>query len=108
MSSKKTPGSGRVAGTPNRKTQDLLNRCHASGVDPFQILLDLAGTSLDETMRFNAAKELCQYLYPKRKALEHPSDEGFTVTIRDYCSPTETISRHGPQKLQTYFVSLPK
>jgi len=65
-----------------------MNRCQTSGVDPFQVLLDLAKESPDETMRFNAAKELCHYLYPKRKALEHSTDDsGIVVIVRDYCSP---------------------
>lgn len=84
---KKIPGSGRKKGTPNKRTQDLLGRCQASGVDPFQILLDLASHSLDETMRFNAARELLPFLYPKRKAIEHSHEgDGFHVIITDYCS----------------------
>jgi hypothetical protein len=85
MPTDKPAGSGRKAGTPNKKTRDLMDRCQMAGIDPFQVLLDLAKASPDEAMRFSAAKELCHYLYPKRKAIERSSEDSeIRLTIRDY------------------------
>lgn len=71
----KTEGSGRKKGTPNRKTQILQDICEQEGVDPFRGLLEITRSD-DTNLRFQALKEVCQYLYPKRKSLEHDiSDE---------------------------------
>lgn len=111
---KRPEGAGRKKGTPNRKTQELLAKCEASGVDPFDVLL-LICKGIEEMIvkddkgkekrisipvktenRLAAAKELCQYLYPKRKAIELTSEEdkAINVTIVDYgsedCAPTKT------------------
>ena len=79
---------GRQKGTPNKKSQDLIQRCEDFGFDPFEALLSMARDSEDELLRFNAVKELCQYLFPKRKALEvsGPGESGIKVTICDYTS----------------------
>jgi hypothetical protein len=87
---------GRQKGTPNKKTQDLLNKAEELGVDPFEILLfyakrdwealgfespeiEKAGKDgqvfyedrITAKMQMDAASEACQYLFPKRKAVEH-------------------------------------
>lgn len=61
---------GRAKGTPNKKTQTLMELCEQKGINPFEGLIDLALSTLDDGLRFQCHKELCQYLYPKRKALE--------------------------------------
>ncbi len=60
---------GRKKGTPNKKTQDLLEMCEQKGVNPFEVLLDLCKNA-DPNIKMNAAKEVCQYILPKRKAIE--------------------------------------
>lgn len=64
-------GAGRKKGTPNKSTQTLLDKCIAKGIDPFEALLELAGTCDRDEIRLGALKEICSYLYPKRKSLEH-------------------------------------
>lgn len=109
MSAKK---GGRAKGTPNRSTQELLNKAQEMGVDPFEVLLlfasgdwenlgykeetYVASTSesgstykyhIDPAVRAKSAAEACQYLYPKRKAIELSNDgedRGFKVIIEDY------------------------
>lgn len=78
---------GRKPGTPNKKTMAIEEAVLASGKDPLQTLLDLLD-SPEVGIRLAAAKELCQYLYPKRKALEvsNPNDQGFKVILEDYSS----------------------
>lgn len=94
IGSKKTPGSGRSPGTPNKRTLYLQSRADELGVHPFDVLLYLAGGRWEELgypsrtyvehgkdhsneydyvspeIRTKAASEACQYLYPKRKSIE--------------------------------------
>lgn len=69
----KKPGSpktgGRKKGTPNKINSEISERIRASGIDPLNVMLDLLHES-DPQLRFSAAKELIQYVYPKRKAIE--------------------------------------
>lgn len=80
-------GVGRKKGTPNRKTADLLAKCEAKGVDVFELMLEYAIHPCEPTLRFQALKELCQYIYPKRKAIEHDlttGEAGFRIIVEDY------------------------
>ncbi len=86
---------GRVKGTPNKKTQTLMEKVAELGVDPFEILLHYASGNwkalghpkptqtrytmtgepyeipiITEDMRIQSAKEAAQYIHPKRKAVE--------------------------------------
>ncbi len=94
-------GSGRKAGTPNKKTADLLERSKKLGIDPFTVLLMFckrdwkglgykSGTILKATKsgecfevdvitpdnQLTAACAAAQYMYPKRKAIEVKEDPG--------------------------------
>lgn len=94
-SKKKKKTGGRPKGSPNKKAVMLSERAKALGVDPFDILLYFAkgdwsklgyesGTRLMSAgmghtfevetippdLRVSAAKDACQYIHPKRKALE--------------------------------------
>lgn len=109
----KTTGSGRKKGTPNKKTQELRDKCEAAGVDPFDVLLQICkGTKeiivkddkgkektvelpINTEHRLAAAKELCQYIYPKRKAIELTSDEdnAIKVSIVDYGSENRPAAK---------------
>ena len=62
-------GSGRKAGTPNRRTKTVLELVEASGKCPIQVMLDLLDDS-DPALKLAAAKELAQYCYPKRRHLD--------------------------------------
>lgn len=90
---------GRVKGTPNRKTQELMQRCEKLNVDPFAILCYYAGRDWESLgyksptttkvlkdggtidvdiittdQQIECAKELCGYLYAKKKAVEMSND----------------------------------
>lgn len=94
--SNKTPGSGRKAGTPNQDTALLKQKARELGIDPFEILLLFAKNDwkalgyesqkitifsrnhepievdvITPETRLKAASDACQYLYPKRKSIEH-------------------------------------
>lgn len=80
---------GRVAGTPNKRTQALTELKEKTRLDPldfFRAVLEadlstLKGDAPTLDQRLTAAKELASYLYPKRKAIE-VSGEGAEVSIQ--------------------------
>ena len=66
---------GRQKGTPNRKTQEVAEKLQALGCDPIEGMARLAmDPTVDVAIRAQMLKELAQYLYPKRKALEVSGD----------------------------------
>lgn len=90
--------NGRPKGIPNRRTQELFEKAEELGVNPFEILLLFAkgdfnslgyreyqhkqiGDSVIEELtispelRQRAAEKACEYLYPKRKAVELSTDD---------------------------------
>lgn len=80
-----------MKGVPNRATLPVAELCAFHNVSPIEVLIEYCkpieqGLSpqqmIERSMhRFNAAKELCQYLYPKRKALEVSGVGGDAITI---------------------------
>lgn len=97
----KPVNAGRKKGTPNKTNQNLVDLAQKLKVDPFEILLHFAAgnwrklgyssetlitTNADGNttvrpyitpeMRVNAASRACEYLYPKRKALELDTGKG--------------------------------
>lgn len=69
---------GRAKGTPNKLNAARL-ACEAAGFDPFAALVEIATSSGDEQLRFQASKELAQYIEPKLKAVEHSGSVATTV-----------------------------
>ena len=83
---------GRVAGTPNKRTQDLQERLEALGVDPLEGLALIAkDTSTPLELRAKVQSDLLQYLYPKRKALDVGSSNQQPVSIRIGLSAVQTV-----------------
>ena len=80
---------GRAKGTPNRKTQSLMQICEEMGLEPFVEMILAMQQVHEPKERFRMAAEICQYLYPKRKAVEHSTEEGkgFKIVIEDYKKP---------------------
>lgn len=99
----------RPKGSQNRKTKELHELADSLGISPFQILLHFANgdwkalgykkegvikanehcswleLTIPTSVRAKAAGEACEYLYPKRKAVELSAGEnGFKVIIEDY------------------------
>lgn len=69
---------GRTAGTPNKRSLDIMAKAEELGVCPFEFMArtikgDAAWLKDVPEMdhRVACAKELAQYLAPKRKAVEH-------------------------------------
>lgn len=69
-------GAGRKKGTPNKFTKSLQDKCDELGVDPFMVLLKFTQHD-DPQIAMQAAKEVCQYILPKRKAIEVSGENPF-------------------------------
>lgn len=81
----RAPGSGRKKGTPNKVVLGIQQKLDAfdngAGFDPIAEILNLY-TLIHADNPLVAVKiltELMQYLYPKRKALEHTIDAHITI-----------------------------
>ena len=92
---------GRKAGVPNsfsvakgeieKRLLSVKEKVDQSGIDPLVVLLELTKSD-NEGIRLKAASEVCSYLYPKLKSIEHSSneDKGFKIVIKDYSTePTK-------------------
>lgn len=109
---------GRKKGSPNKNTLPLAERASALGVDPFEILLLFAkgdwealgyeyefetkigagGAAVESRIintdhRIAAAKAVCEYLHPKRKAVEHSGPNGEPIAVKDAATPEERKAR---------------
>ncbi|MBA3684060.1 MAG: hypothetical protein H0W72_02325 [Planctomycetes bacterium] len=66
---------GRIKGTPNKRTQDVMDRLAELGCDPIE---GMARIAMDEgapiEVRSRMYSELAQYVAPKRKAIEHSGE----------------------------------
>lgn len=72
----KHPDSGRKQGVTNKRTMhfDLHAKCEAMGVDPWEKLIEYLVYPGEPELRLSALKEICKYLYPQRKAIEHSGE----------------------------------
>lgn len=99
--------AGRPQGTLGSKTLQAIGIITAKGCDPLGILCDIAmgskiqiGATIDEVayptldQRRDAAKELCQYIYPKRKAIEHTGKDGDPIEHRVTQTDAEILAQY--------------
>lgn len=110
----KTPGSGRKAGTLNKKTLDARTIAQRIGVSPFEVLCwyskddwqslkmkpivekdefgnEIKWSPISCGERLSAAIQACKYLYPQLKALEHSTgEEGLKIIIEDYMKKNDS------------------
>ena len=64
---------GRVAGTPNKNNQSIMDKLAALDCDPLEGMAIIAKESMeakDYATALNAYKDLAQYVAPKRKSIE--------------------------------------
>ena len=66
---------GRREGTPNKRTQEIIEKLEALGCDPVEGMAKLAADENNSAeLRGRMYAELAQYVAPKRKAIEHTGD----------------------------------
>ena len=71
---------GRVAGTPNKDNQSIMDKLAELNCDPLKGMTIIAEKSMeaeDYAMAFQCFKELGQYVAPKRKSIELSGEVGF-------------------------------
>jgi CMP-2-keto-3-deoxyoctulosonic acid synthetase len=67
-------GAGRKRGTPNKQTKMLMDICEEEGIDPFRAMIKAASRISHPKDQVDAYEKICQYIYPKRKAIEHTAN----------------------------------
>jgi len=101
----RTIGAGRKKGTPNKKTVELMQVLEKHNFDPGEELIycyrqakqifdlrkkrgNLAGalTALDRMTE--VAEDIAQYVYPKKKAIEHSGEVGVR-TFADFIASAD-------------------
>lgn len=73
---------GRVAGTPNKDNQTIMDKLAALDCDPIAGMATIAKESMeakDYVTALNAFKELGQYVAPKRKSIEVKGELGVEI-----------------------------
>ena len=73
---------GRVAGTPNKDNQSVMDKLASLKCDPIEGMAEIAITSMadgDYHLAFQCFKELGQYVAPKRKSIEVSGDLGVDI-----------------------------
>ncbi len=78
----KPPTSGRKPGVPNKLTADARQRLEELGCDPIEGMAKIAADpKAPEELRGRMYAELAQYVYPKRKAVEHSGPNGTPIDL---------------------------
>ena len=68
---------GRCKGTPNKKTMAVAEVLGELGLDPIKQMGQIAmDERIEVSIRVQVLKELCQYIAPKRKAVEITGEDG--------------------------------
>lgn len=68
---KRAKTGGRVKGTPNRMTKDVMEMLQSLGCNPIEGMARIAmDPNNTPELRGKMCAELAQYVYPKRKSLE--------------------------------------
>ena len=78
-------GNGRKKGTPNKKTQSIIDQLAALDCDPIEGIATIAKLSMeakDYATALNAFKDLAQYVAPKRKSIEMTTHVTYEDQIR--------------------------
>ncbi len=80
----KTPGSGRKAGTPNKRTMlDVHAKLAAAGVDLIKDILGDIEKIVDPAERASARLKLLEYCAPKLKAVELTGNIGDATAVNE-------------------------
>jgi hypothetical protein len=74
---------GRGKGTPNKRTLAVAEVLGELGLDPIKQMGQIAmDERIEVSIRVQVLKELCQYIVPKRKAVEVTGDKGGPLVLK--------------------------
>ncbi len=77
----KVPGSGRQPGTPNKRTAEVRELLLSLKCDPITGMARIAMNAKNPAeLRGKMYSELAQYMWPKRRAIEHTGDPAPLIT----------------------------
>lgn len=84
---------GRAKGTPNKKTEAVLNYCLSKGYDPIDAMLELAYHD-DISIKLSARRDLLSYCYPKLRSIDHSlsDDSGVAEKLKAARERQERLS----------------
>lgn len=114
---------GRTKGTPNKTTQELMDIADKLECNPFEVLIHFAkgdfealgypkekvvaisengeeirAPSISPELRQKSAKDACEFLFPKRKAIEHTGKDGEKLSIEQFLKLEDMESIDGNKK----------
>ncbi len=76
---------GRCKGTPNKKTMAVAEVLGELGLDPIKQMGQIAmDERVEVSIHVQVLKELCQYVAPKRKAMEVTGEEGGSLALETH------------------------
>lgn len=74
---------GRKKGTPNKRTLAIEEKLAALNCDPIEGMAKIAmDTTADIKLRAQMFSELAQYVFPKRKSVEHSGEQTINYVAR--------------------------
>jgi len=92
---------GRVAGTPNKKTLDVIERLEQLGCDPIEGMAKIAMDAANPPeLRGRMFSELAQYVVPKRKAIEHSTDGSSGQIVFSWLNSAASTQVEAPDQIQ--------
>lgn len=86
MDNKGNKTGGRSKGTKNKRTQeviDILNRLDCSPIEGLANIATISMEREDYALAGNMYKELSQYIFPKRRAIEVSAEVNSSLEIED-------------------------
>ena len=86
MDKKGNKTGGRSKGTKNKRTQeviDIINRLDCNPIEGLANIATIAMKKQDYALAGNMYKELSQYVFPKRKALQVSAEVSPGIEIKD-------------------------
>jgi len=83
---------GRVAGTPNKRTQEVMERLDALGCDPIEGMARIAMVEANAPeWRGRMFAELAEYVAPKREAVEHSAEDGMASVTFSWLNSQDVV-----------------
>lgn len=75
---------GRQKGTPNQDKKELIDMIQEKYPDyhPLLALAEIANDEKsDKNLKLQASKEVCKYIVPQLKSIDHSIDPGHNITV---------------------------
>ncbi|WP_428087836.1 hypothetical protein [Candidatus Thioglobus sp.] len=86
MDKKGSKTGGRSKGTKNKRTQEVIGILNKLDCNPIEGLANIATIAMkkqDYALAGNMYKELSQYMFPKRRAIEVSAEVNSNIDIKD-------------------------